>query len=125
AAGLNGELRSAHWFAAQRAGEAGWEAGQTASGWAAFHVAQAAERATAVDWQRLYPAPRTARLWTATAALSIAALALSIGLAPAHFTTLTGLAVRGGERRAADATGVIATRKATALSRNWPACSPA
>src|SRR5438067_4951017 len=50
-AGLDGELRSAHWFAARQQREA----------WADFHVNRAADRIASFDWGRLYPRPTDRR----------------------------------------------------------------
>jgi len=67
-AGLAGELRSAHWFEEQAQHDA----------WAQFHLDQATQRASLVDWASLYPRVSSARPWIATAALSALAIALAI-----------------------------------------------
>ena len=59
-AGLNGELRSAHWFEAQ----------PDRDPWAQFHLDRAVARAGAVDWRSLYPSSRSARSWIVTAVLT-------------------------------------------------------
>src|SRR4029453_12323502 len=59
-AGLNGELRRAHWCEAQ----------PDRDGWAEFHVHQAAERASTVDWSALYPSARSVRSWIGTTVLA-------------------------------------------------------
>lgn len=66
-AGLGGELRSAAWFASR----------DTRDEWAAFHLARAARRLETVDWRALYPPVRAVRSQVATAALFVAAIALS------------------------------------------------
>lgn len=65
---LNGELRSAFWFAEQDARDA----------WIDFHLARAGDRLKGVDWSALYPAARATRAKTATAVLAIATLALAL-----------------------------------------------
>ena len=67
-AGLHGELRSAHWFAAS----------PERDDWIRFHLAAAAERVRAVEWASLYPAPAAGRAKLATGALALAAVALAI-----------------------------------------------
>jgi hypothetical protein len=67
-AGLDGELRSAHWFTT----------GARQDDWTAFHVARAAEHAEAVDWGGLYPPIRELRAWAG--ALALAATAVGIAL---------------------------------------------
>jgi hypothetical protein len=67
-AGLDGELRSAAWFAA---------AG-TRDIWTDFHLDRAAARLRAVNWVERYPAARAPRAKLATSVMVIAALALSM-----------------------------------------------
>ena len=67
-ASLNGELRSAHWFAHQAA----------ADPWVEFHLRRAAERLQAVDWNALFPAPAVARARTASLVMILGALALAL-----------------------------------------------
>jgi hypothetical protein len=69
-ASLDGELRSAHWFAIH----------PDQDPWTAYHVDRAAERATRVDWAALYPRARAGRAWAATAACVLAAVALSVSM---------------------------------------------
>ena len=54
-ANLNGELRSAHWFATTGSGDE----------WSAYHVEQAANRIGQVDWSALYPPVRAMKSWAA------------------------------------------------------------
>ena len=68
AAGLRGELRSAHWFAAA----------PDRDDWVRFHLARAAERARGVDWGGLYPVPPAGRAKLATALLAGAAVVLAV-----------------------------------------------
>src|SRR4051812_22224037 len=67
-AGLHGELRSAHWFAAA----------PDRDDWIQFHLARAAERVRAVDWASLYPAPAAGKAKGATGLMAVAAIALAI-----------------------------------------------
>jgi hypothetical protein len=67
-ASMNGELRSAHWFAHQEA----------ADPWVDFHLRRASERLQAVDWNTLYPAPRVARARIASVVMAAGALALAL-----------------------------------------------
>jgi hypothetical protein len=60
AAGLDGELRSAHWFASQGQNDA----------WTSFHVDQASRHAAGVDWQQVFPPVAARRAWAATAVLT-------------------------------------------------------
>jgi hypothetical protein len=69
-AGLAGELRSAHWFSFN----------PSASAWAAFHLDEAARRASAVPWREVYPRTAARGSWLAAAALSLAAFAVPAGL---------------------------------------------
>jgi hypothetical protein len=66
-AGLDGELRSASWFAARDLRDV----------WADEHVVAAAGRLEDVDWKQIYPAVRARRSAVMTAGLTIAALALA------------------------------------------------
>ena len=67
-ASLNGELRSAHWFAHQNGPDA----------WVDFHLHRAADRLQQVDWNALYPAPPVARDRIASLAMMAGALALAL-----------------------------------------------
>jgi len=67
-AGLQGELRSAHWFAAA----------PERDDWIRFHLARAAERVRSIDWPDLYPAPSTGRAKLTTGVLAVAAVALAV-----------------------------------------------
>ena len=78
-AGLRGELRSAHWFAVI-APETERDA------WAEYHMDRATDRAAKVDWPTLYPAVKAGRQWAGTAILSLAIVAMSVGL-PARVAT--------------------------------------
>jgi hypothetical protein len=74
-ANLAGELRSAHWFATTGGGDE----------WAAYHVAQAADRVGQIDWNTLYPPVRATKAWAISAVLALGAVAFSIdvpGLRP-------------------------------------------
>jgi hypothetical protein len=65
---LDGELRSAYWFAEH----------DTRDAWIDFHLGRAAERLKAIDWSGLYPAARATRSKTATAVLALATLVLAL-----------------------------------------------
>lgn len=67
-ADLKGELRSAHWFEAQREHD----------DWAAFHLNHATARASTVDWRALYPSSRSARSWIVTAVLAAGVIATGL-----------------------------------------------
>jgi hypothetical protein len=67
-AGLDGELRSAAWFAAA----------ETRDIWTDFHLDRAAARLRAVNWVERYPTSRAPRAKLATSVMVIAALGLSI-----------------------------------------------
>lgn len=79
-AGLNGELRSAHWFAAR----------DTHDPWADFHVERAADRLAAFDWPRVYAPFANARAKFTTGGLAAATLLLPLavpalsGVLPRH-----------------------------------------
>src|SRR5262249_15699345 len=81
-ASLNGELRSALWFAEHDARDP----------WIDFHLVRAAERLRAIDWSALYPSERAPREKTATALLTVLVL-------------LTTLFVPGGSPLSARAPG--------------------
>ena len=69
-ANLAGELRSAWWFASAEAPDE----------WTAFHVEQAAGRGSQVDWRTVYAPVAYRRAWLATAALSLAAFLVPVGV---------------------------------------------
>jgi len=68
-AALNGELRSAHWFAQT----------ESSDPWEQFHLDAAAERARAVEWKRVYPAPAFNDYRIALASFVAAALVIGFG----------------------------------------------
>ena len=72
-AALKGELRSAHWFEALATP-------QERDAWAEYHIRRAADRAGQVDWTTLYPKVSAGKQWAGTAVLSLAVVALSVGL---------------------------------------------
>ena len=74
-AGLDGALRSAHWFASHDGSRAGSSAD---ADWVTFHIEATAGPAAALDWRRLYARPRAARRWLAAAALSAATVLMLI-----------------------------------------------
>jgi len=67
-AALEGELRSAYYFAGH----------ETRDAWVDYHLVRAARRLEGVDWRALYPAVRAGRAQAATAILAIATLALAL-----------------------------------------------
>lgn len=67
-AGLDGELRSAHWFSAHPVSNA----------WTSFHLGRATERIDSVSWPAVYPPVKTARAWGGSAVLAAAALAVAL-----------------------------------------------
>ena len=69
-ANLAGELRSAWWFASAEAPDE----------WTAFHLEQAAGRGSQVDWRTVYAPVAYRRAWLATAALSLAAFLVPVGV---------------------------------------------
>jgi hypothetical protein len=74
-ASLDGELRSAHWFASADHHDA----------WTDFHLARAAERAGRVAWDGLYLRQRQGKAWSVAAVSIVAALALPVAW-PARVT---------------------------------------
>jgi hypothetical protein len=87
-AGLQGELRSAHWFAAA----------PDRDDWIRFHLSRAAERVGGIDWIGLYPAPPAGRAKLATGVMAAIAVALAI-FVPGN----AGVAASDGQRPAAAA----------------------
>ena len=67
-AGLNGELRSANWFAQREARDS----------WAEFHLGRAAEKLQRIDWTELYPRTRAGRAKLTTVVFAAATLAMTI-----------------------------------------------
>jgi hypothetical protein len=65
-AGLEGELRSAHWFASNTASDP----------WTAFHLERASDHVEAVSWPSVYPPVKGARAWAGSAVLALAAIAV-------------------------------------------------
>src|SRR5207249_11254622 len=66
-AGLDGELRSASWFAES----------DRRDPWTIFHLERAAERVRLIDWTQLYPAVRAPRSRMATALMVVGVFILS------------------------------------------------
>ncbi len=93
-ASLDGALRSAHWFARQHRAGAGSSADEA---WIKFHIEAAAARVARVDWPALFVRPLAPRRWTATAALSAAALALMAVDAPRLSSHAEIVADAGGD----------------------------
>ena len=71
-AALNGELRSASWFARRESRDT----------WADLHLERAASRLEAVQWDTLYARPSAARARVVTAVLAVAAVALTLIVPP-------------------------------------------
>jgi hypothetical protein len=69
-AALDGELRSAAWFASR----------ETRDVWADFHLERAATRLGRIDWAGLYPTARAARTQIATIVMALGAIALAVVL---------------------------------------------
>jgi hypothetical protein len=93
-AGLAGELRSAAWFAARGTGDE----------WAQFHLDTAAAGLARVDWRALYPRVRARRAQAITAALTLAAVALSLTI-PDRVGVGPGLSAAPRDGRAPGAAG--------------------
>jgi hypothetical protein len=87
-ADLQGELRSAHWFAGV----------PDRDDWIQFHLARAADRVRGIDWAALYPAPAAGRAKLLTGVIAAAAVALAI-LVPGR----AGLAASAAKGKTADA----------------------
>jgi hypothetical protein len=79
---LGGELRSAHWFAAQA----------DHSPWPTFHLQRAAARVGSVSWRNVYPPVRANRAWAFTALLGIAAVTLTLKVPTAQPARATNAA---------------------------------
>src|SRR6185436_458237 len=88
---LEGELRSAYYFAGHESRDA----------WVDYHLTRAAKRLEGVDWTSLYPAARAGRAKAATAVLALATLALALfvpgraGVFASAPKSATGSAERG------------------------------
>jgi len=82
-AGLRGELRSAHWFADQPADDP----------WTGYHLEQAADHTSRVDWTTLYPPVRAGRSWVGTGALVAAALVTTLWVGPQRAPSAAELAL--------------------------------
>ncbi|MEO8481137.1 MAG: hypothetical protein ABI634_02935 [Acidobacteriota bacterium] len=67
-AGLRGELRSAHWFAAQ----------ESVDEWTAWHMDRAASTAADVAWNAVYPKPKLRRALAFSIVLLVAAVAIPL-----------------------------------------------
>ena len=65
-AGLDGELRSAHWFAAN----------PISNPWTSFHLDRATGHIDSVSWATVYPPVKAARAWAGSALLATAAIAV-------------------------------------------------
>lgn len=65
-AGLQGELRSAHWFAAN----------PVSNPWTSFHLDRATGHIDSVSWSSVYPPVKAARAWAGSALLATAAIAV-------------------------------------------------
>lgn len=96
-AALNGELRSAHWFASHPVSDP----------WAAHHLAVAADRVDGIAWPNVYPPVPSARVWGGSAVVAMAAVAVVL-------TSAWPKALAGGVRPAAPE--VTAAGKLTPVS---------
>jgi hypothetical protein len=76
-AGLEGELRSAHWFEAQPGRDQ----------WTDYHLEHAASKMRGVDWSALYPAVRSTRTWMVTGLLAAGVIAAGVRLPGARSAT--------------------------------------
>jgi len=88
AAGLGGELRSAHWFAST--------ADAASAPWPVFHLDRAAARLAGVSWDQVYPPVRAHRAWTVTAVCAVATLALSYNVPSSRAVAGTGKSAAAG-----------------------------
>ena len=89
-AGLQGELRSAHWFSAHPVSNA----------WTSFHLGRATERIESVFWPTVYPPVKTARAWSGAALLGAAALLVALTSA---WPLAKGKTVAGDAKKTASA----------------------
>lgn len=94
AAGLDGELRSASWFASRDARDA----------WAEAHLARAAARLGAADWTSLYPIQPALTAKAVTAGLVLATLAVVLVVPGSRRARLAAPGASGSSHRAAGAT---------------------
>jgi hypothetical protein len=95
-AAMNGELRSAMWFADQTPDNA----------WVGLHLDRAAARVERVDWAGLYPRVQARRAQVAAAVMAVATLVLSITLPERFGFRPEGAVIR--EAREANASDRIA-----------------
>ena len=84
-AALNGELRSAHWFAGQRGDNA----------WVGYHLSRAADRIRATPWAELYSPPRMPRAYAITGLLAVAAVVFALVGPTTRAGFAPGLQTRG------------------------------
>jgi hypothetical protein len=98
AAGLDGELRSAWWFACR----------ETRDAWAEYHVHRAAMRLHGADWSGLYPAAAAPRAKAATAFLAVCTVALALTL-PGRATPLPAASTGAPKSSAARSGSVSST----------------
>lgn len=81
-ASLQGELRSAHWFAVRDDAAAAEDVDQRA--WLDLHLSRAASSLPAINWDAVFPRVDATRNWVASAVLVLATIALAIGAMPRH-----------------------------------------
>jgi hypothetical protein len=88
---LDGELRSAAWFATRGSAEP----------WISFHLARAAEHLASVEFARVYPPVRTGRARLATSLLTVAAVAILATVPHQAFVKASGGVTAAGKPAAA------------------------
>jgi hypothetical protein len=75
AAGLDGALHSAYWFAGA---DVSTRQGDPRAPWVRFHLQQTATRTEGIDWTAVYARPFARRAWSTAAALTLVALGLMV-----------------------------------------------
>lgn len=79
-AALNGELRSAHWFASTE-GSGSAPTDVDVSQWTSFHLERATARVDQVSWEQVYPPVKNPKVWAGSATMAVAAVALVLSSA--------------------------------------------
>jgi hypothetical protein len=96
-ASLQGELRSAHWFASQPEPAPAERKDAELHAWTDHHLNRAAERTEAVSWPAVYPPVKAARAWAGSTTMMLVAIALVVTDAwPSARGNAAAIDARGG-----------------------------
>lgn len=105
-AALNGELRSAHWFASSES-QGVAPADVDVTRWTSFHLERATARVEEVSWDQVYPPVKNPRVWAGSATMAIAAIALVLSSAWPSAKPASDGTGRPGDGKPVDVAGAL------------------